>query len=303
MQCQFGGRAMLRPGRYRIGSKSPEFHNPEREVVLTRGVAVAKRVITNRDRAFTYQELHARNMTHALMYTAPTGRRKVAELVNDSARRLAFGDEAFLKSAKVCHDGDLNLVRILPAEDDLLSAVPRNQRSAQQPAVSWHYDELIAFACLFGARLLTAAEWEIAARSADDDERLFSYSTRSGDVVYYPNYGCYYSAMRATPVLLADIENHFPAEVGRVHAAINRRGIEDMTGLVEEWLDTFVGAVDVNETVDPTGPVSGEFRQSRGGSFFSRIDSTNLSAAFLYDEKSYFNSGRQSHIGGRLAFD
>jgi formylglycine-generating enzyme required for sulfatase activity len=100
-----------------------------------------------------------------------------------------------------------------------------------------------------GFRLLTEAEWEYACRAGsvtrwsfgDDEEKL-------GQHAWY-----------------RDNSNGEPQSVGRKDP--NAWGLHDMHGNVHEWCWDWHGPYSVATVTDPAGPLEGESRVLRGGSF------------------------------------
>ena len=103
-------------------------------------------------------------------------------------------------------------------------------------------------------RLPTEAEWEYAARGGNKSKGYkYSGSNTIGDVAWY-----YDNAYNTS-------NNYGTHQVGT--KAPNELGIYDMSGNVWEWCSDWCGSYSSSSQTNPTGPTSGSFRVSRGGSW------------------------------------
>jgi len=125
-----------------------------------------------------------------------------------------------------------------------------------------------------GYRLLTVAEWEVAARGRE----AFAYS--GSDVATDVGWMVSNSRRQTHPV----------CEKKR-----NGYGLCDMSGNVWEWSWNWFGAADSDQATDPTGPNTGTKRLSPGGSWYNKENMTSPSAYMWYSP-----SARDGRLGFRL---
>jgi formylglycine-generating enzyme required for sulfatase activity len=104
-----------------------------------------------------------------------------------------------------------------------------------------------AYACA-GFRLLTEAEWEVAARCGADT--AFAGSDDLADVAWY--------------VSNSNGKTHPVAQL-----APNDCGLFDMSGNAWEWTQDIYGDLPAEPVVDPLGATAGEGHANRGGSWHS----------------------------------
>ena len=124
-------------------------------------------------------------------------------------------------------------------------------------------------------RLPTEAEWEYAARAGETGERYgpldeVAWHGGNSDQMTHP--------------------------VGEKRA--NAFGLHDTLGNVWEWVEDRYGQYAGGQAVDPGGPVSGQFRVSRGGSWYSESVFCRLANRYATPP-----SRRGHNIGFRLALD
>ncbi len=127
---------------------------------------------------------------------------------------------------------------------------------ADRPArhVSWH--DAATYCGLSGGRLPTEAEWELAAKGTDTDERRWPWGNDAPTcelAVYF------------TDRTLCETE---PAVVGsRSPQGDSQWGLADLAGNVAEWTVDRYGRYGSEALTDPDGPSEGPLRVLRGGGF------------------------------------
>ncbi len=147
--------------------------------------------------------------------------------------------------------------------------------------ITW--TEAQAFCESRGARLPTEAEWEYAARGPDAWEYPWGDTWDQDRVIGYR------SSSEGT------------APVGSIPDGVSWVGAVDMSGNVWEWVADWYDAGDygtlADGVIDPTGPVSGEYRVLRGGSWI-----VNYPGDFRAAIRYWFNPViRLNHLGFRCA--
>ena len=148
------------------------------------------------------------------------------------------------------------------------------KRGSNPSHFSWRYDSpsrpvekvswnmIQEFNTLTGLRLPTEAEWEYACRAGDEASR----------------YG-----------VLNDIAWYGDNSGGETHAVAtklpNALGLYDMLGNVMQWCQDFYDNYPTASMVNPTGPMTGDFRLQRGGSW-DNVSNVCRGSQRVYDSPS-----------------
>ena len=186
----------------------------------------------------------------------------VANLVKVDGGTFQMGSESGESNEKPVHSVTLSGYYIGETEvtqalwKAVMGSNPSNWKGDNLPVeqVSW-YDcqEFISkLNQLTGKRfaLPTEAQWEFATRGGNKSRGYeYSGSNSVGDVAWYEGNS-------------SDMTH----QVGTKQA--NELGLYDMSGNVWEWCQDWYGSYSSSSQTDPTGPSSGSYRVSRGGSWY-----------------------------------
>lgn len=251
-------------GTFMMGAPETEWHNfsnerPQHQVTLTEGFSMTKYEITNRQYAAFLNEMgitkdsdnygrgtvtyenNGSTVTETQAYIADS--RIWAGTPNESDYGLHYEDGEWIP-AEGCDNYPVTYV-------------------------TWY--GAVAYAEWLGGRLPTEAEWEYACRGGQteslpfgiDDGRRLNQGMANYNTNYYYDYdaGGQFKDPNATPV------GH-PVDVGSYPYA-NGFGLYDMHGNVLEWCSDWLADYSGNAEalVDPEGPLSGDNKVVRGGTF------------------------------------
>ena len=114
-----------------------------------------------------------------------------------------------------------------------------------------------------GYRLPTEAEWEFAARG--------------GGLVAETDWSYNYSGSNKIDSVCWDYINSSKKSHQVGLKSPNRLGLYDMSGNVAEWCHDFYHYISPTEETNPTGPLHGNFKVFRGGSFTSPSEDCTVS--------------------------
>jgi formylglycine-generating enzyme required for sulfatase activity len=129
----------------------------------------------------------------------------------------------------------------------------------------------------YGYRLPTEAEWEYAARYPDG--RTFPWGYNFDSNRSKANFGL--SVGQTT-------------DVGSYEEGKSFLGLYDMIGNAEEWVNDWYETYTTDDTIDPTGPLDGVYKQKRGGSWYDHANNLPFSAYRYntnYRYTNYFDLG------------
>lgn len=161
---------------------------------------------------------------------------------------------------------------------------PSNFEGAKRPVERVSWDDCQTFIRKLNQmtgkqfRLPTEAEWEYAARGGNQSKHYkYAGSSDIGSVAWYGGYS-----------------GNWTHPVGQKQA--NELGLYDMSGNVREWCQDWDGEYSFSSQTNPTGPSSGSFRVSRGGSWGGNAGDCRVSFRH-YDAPGY----RIYYLGLRLA--
>jgi formylglycine-generating enzyme required for sulfatase activity len=164
---------------------------------------------------------------------------------------------------------------------------------ADHPVIEVTWYGAAAYCGWAGARLPTEAEWEYAARRWEG--RIFPWGNRfDGTKLNYCDASCVYDWKDT------DYNDGYErtAPVRSLRAGASWCGAFDMAGNVWEWVADWYGDYPYGPQDNPTGPLSGEDRVRRGGSWDNQPDNLRSAARNHSSPDYHYNT-----IGFRCARD
>ena len=138
---------------------------------------------------------------------------------------------------------------------------------ADHPAVEVSWYGAVAYCEWVGARLLTEAEWEYAARGPES--RIFPWGDLfDGTRLNYCDASCNLDWADAS------VEDGYArtSPVGSFASGESWCGARDLAGNLWEWVTDWYGPYPSERQVNPTGPETGYFRVLRGGAWSNDPD-------------------------------
>jgi formylglycine-generating enzyme required for sulfatase activity len=140
-------------------------------------------------------------------------------------------------------------------------------------------------------RLPTEAEWEYACRAGT----VTPFSTGETITTSQANYNGKQAYAKTAPGMYRER----PVRAGGF--ASNSWGLSEMHGNVSEWVSDWYGPYPSDDSVDPTGPASGNQRVVRGGSWQSEARAARCGARASRDPGTRDAAGGFRVAGDRIA--
>jgi formylglycine-generating enzyme required for sulfatase activity/pimeloyl-ACP methyl ester carboxylesterase len=150
---------------------------------------------------------------------------------------------------------------------------------AEHPVVEVSWYGAAAFCEWVGGRLPTEAEWEYAARGPENNIYPWGNDAPTCDLSQFGGCGDY-------SIPAGSLSSNGDSWIGA----------KDMAGNVWEWTADFYGEYPLSAQTNPAGPMSGERKVTRGGSYFSMPDTLHTA----YRSTGYL-TGAVPNVGFRCA--
>jgi formylglycine-generating enzyme len=153
--------------------------------------------------------------------------------------------------------------------ENLIGENPSLFEDKDQPVEMVSWDDANNYCMQIGGRLPTEAEWEFAARAG-------TTTARYGNI---DEIAWYWNNSQFTP---------HPVKQKKPNAF----GLYDMLGNVVEWTHTFYTVQISQETINPQGPLTAEYKSLRGGGWWDDPDLIRASYRRHFEAGDYdFNIG------------
>jgi formylglycine-generating enzyme required for sulfatase activity len=171
-----------------------------------------------------------------------------------------------------------------------------NKGPARFPVVHVSWEQAAAYCKWARSRLPTEAEWEKAARGAQELTYPWGNQPPAADLVNYADFSSHAQVPWANTTV--DDGNPGVAPAGKYPAGASPYGALDVAGNVAEWVNDWYDPAYYAQfaMTNPPGPEAGDFRVLRGGSWYSTA--AGVRAA---DRAWYIPEGGTNYAGFRCA--